>query len=168
MKKQAFQNYIIPFYLIVVLLLIIPYQIEYIPIIVIPVGLLICGIYLDTFIISFTGLCFYLFLTLQLIPPVTFDDSLGLITMIFALLVPGFIALDQMLQHHDISKVFLKAKVNRFNLLISLLLFFLILIVLYFIGFFAGQDSFFSIIPYDGRKGIRSFVLPVLFPRSSF
>ena len=144
MKKTELKHFVIPLYLLTILLILIPLNPQSVVFTMIPIGLISLGILLDSFFLSFFGLSLFYMLTITMLPVASFDDSFSLYAQISLVLIPSFFLISQILQHHDITNVFSLKRKNRSALLLTLLISVVVLFLFYLIGYFIGIDVFFS------------------------
>lgn len=145
MKTKSIIQFSIPLYLTILLTMLLPSDSFSILCIIIPMALISLGIYRDTVLASFIGLSFFYLITITRLPFLADNNWLYVYAYVLLLLLPTVILLIQILQHHDITKVFQKRKRNRSPFLLTLSLCLFVLLLFYCVGFIAGRYSFFSI-----------------------
>lgn len=144
MKQKNIIQYSILLYLVVLLCILLTFDPLSLLTLAIPIALIFVGIYRDTVIPSTIGMSFLWLITLTRLPFLAENEWIYIYAYVLLVLVPMLLLLGQILQHHDITKVFQNTKRNRSSLFITIALCLLVLILFYCVGFIAGRYSFFS------------------------
>jgi len=144
MKKVQINQHIIPIYLAIVLLIITPLDPIVILFIVLPLLIISLAIHFKQKTIGIIGIFLFYLLSIPQYSISTIDDPLKVYSMVFLILLPSVFLLSQILKNHDVKEVWWELKNRKKPIILSVIAGIIVLVLLYFIAIFFGNNIIFS------------------------
>jgi len=144
MKTYEIKQHILPIYIAVILLVITPLNPIVILCIIIPLLIISYAIHFKKKTIGIIGIFLLYLISIPQYSITTIDDPLNVYTMVFLIILPSIILLNQILRQQNIKEVWRELKNRKKPVILSIGTGIIILILFYVIAIFFGNRIIFS------------------------